>query len=248
MKRRLFRSVSAVAMTAALAVGMAVPATAQPARPNVDPGTVIAIVKQIYSIYKMFAGGSSGLTLPQAVQEIETQIQNAQTAIISQIDLVAAANVQACASSAVINFADINALSPDNLQIFALNTTDCVTQANSLLGAVTDKTAIDRIGFALNTVGPLALMARLKAGLSTPGLKSVLTAGNTTLVSSLLPTCRKVNEGDPDHPFFVWDCIAYNGAEAEIGISVPSALARSQDAATANTSRAIAQAALPDLA
>jgi hypothetical protein len=248
MKRRLIRSVSAAVMTAAIAVGLAGPATAQPAQPAVDPGTVIAIVKQIYSIYQQFAGGSGGLTLPQAVQQIEDKIQSAQTAIVQQIDLVAAANVQACASSAVINFADINALSPDNLQVFALNTTDCVTQANSLLGAVTDKTAIDRIGIAMNTVGPLALMARIKAGLTTPALKSVLTAGDNTLISALLPTCRRLNEGDPDHPFFEYDCIAYNGDEGEVPVSVANYKVLAQDAATGNTSRAIAQAALPTLA
>lgn len=247
MKRRLIRVVTAAAMAAAMAIGITLPATAQPAKANVDVGTVVAVVKQIYSIYQQFAGGSGGLTLPQAVQQIEAQIQSAQTAIINEIDLVAAANVQACASSAVINFADINALTPDNLQAYALNTTDCVTQADSLLGAVTDKAAIDEIGFAMNTVGPLALMARIKAGLTTPALKSVLVAGENTLISALLPTCHRMNEGDPDHPFFMYDCFAYNGNEAEISVAVPSALTRAQDAATANTSRAVAQAALPTL-
>jgi hypothetical protein len=235
MKGTLLRVLTAGAM----ALGVTIPATAQPAQ--ADVGTVIAVVKQLYSIYQQFASSGS-LTLPQAVQQIEAQIQASQTAIISQIDLVAAANVQACASSAVINFADINALSPDNLQAFALATTDCVTQADSLLGAVTDKAAIDEIGFAMNTVGPLALIARTKAGLTTPALKSVLVAGENTLISALLPACEKVNVGDPGHPFFVWDCVAYNGTDVQ---SKP--LAAAQDLATANTSRAVAQAALPTL-
>ena len=247
MRRSLIRVVTAVTMAAALAVGSTVPASAQTAKPNVDVGTVVAVVKQIYSIYQQFLGGSNGMTLPQAVQQIEAQITAARTAIIDEIDLVAAANVQACAQSAVINFQDINALSPDNLQAYALAMTDCVTQANSLLGAVTDKAAIDEIGFAMNTVGPLALMARIKAGLTTPALKSVLVAGDNTLITSLLPTCRRMNEGDPDHPFYMWDCIAYNGNEAEVWVNVPSAKTKAQDAATANTSRAVAQAALPTL-
>lgn len=235
MRRTLLRVITAAAMAA----GVTVPATAQPAQ--ADVGTVIAVVKQLYSIYQQFAAGGS-LSLPQAVQEIEAQIQASQTAIISQIDLVAAANVQACASSAVINFADINALTPDNLQVYAMDATDCVTQADSLIGALTDPAAIDRIGFALNTVGPLALIARTKAGLTTPALTSVLVSAENSLITALTPSCDKVNVGDPGHPFYIWDCVAYDGTEAQ---SKPKAAA--ENAATANTSRAVAQAALPAL-
>lgn len=244
MKVRGFpRCVAAAVMSVGLVCTTGLSPAAAAVRPNVDPATVVAVIKQIYSLYQQFiAGGSSGLTLQQAVSEIEAQIQSSQTAIINEIDQVAAANVRACAESAVINFADLNAFTPDTLQIFALNATDCVTQANSLLSAVTDKAAIDEVGFAMNSVGPLALMARIKAGLTTPALKAVLVSGENTLISALLPSCTKQNVGDPGHPFYDWDCIAYNGTEAE-----GKPLAAAQNAATANTSRAVAQAALPTL-
>jgi hypothetical protein len=235
MKRTLLR----VIIAAGVALGVTVPVTIQPAQ--ADVGTVIAAIKQIYSVYQQFAQSGS-LTLPQAVQQIEAQIQASQTAIINQIDLVAAANVQACASSAVINFADINAFTPDNLQVYALNTTDCVTQAASLLGAVTDKAAIDRIGFALNSVGPLALMARTKAGLTVTALKAAIVSAENTLITALTPDCNKINVGDPGHPFYTWDCVAYNGTESD-GRPLKSV----QDFVTANTSRAVAEAALPTL-
>jgi hypothetical protein len=232
-------------VTAALmAVGITVPMAAQPAQ--ADVGTVIAVIKQIYSLYQQFAGGSSGTTLDQAIQQITATIQSAQTAIISQIDLVATAGVQACATSAVINFADINALSPDNLQAFALDTTSCVTQAKSLIDVVTDQAATDQLGFAMNTVGPLALMARTKAGLTTPSLKAVLVAGNNTIVTKLLPACQHVDEsgGEPGAPrFYLWECVAYNGNQG-----AAKQRPASENAATSNTSRAVAQAALPQLA
>lgn len=123
-----------------------------------------------------------------------------------------------------------------------MNATDCVTQANSLLSAITDKAAIDKIGFALNIVGPLALIARTKADLTTPALQSVLVSAENTLITALTPSCDKVNVGDPGHPFYVWDCIAYDGTEVQ-----GKPLKAAQDAATANTSRAVAQAALPAL-
>ena len=240
--RRFTRALVAVFVAVGLVSAAGLSPASAAVRPNVDPATVVAVIKQIYSLYQQFIGGGSGLTLAQAVADIEAQIQASQMAIIDEIDLVAAANVQACAKSAVIEFADINAFTPDTLQTFALNATDCVTQADSLLSAVTDKAAVDEIGFAMNTAGPLALMARIKAGLTTPALKAVLVGGENALISSLLPACTKQNVGDPGHPFYDWDCIAYNGTEVE-----GKPLAATQNAATANTSRAVAQTALPTL-
>jgi hypothetical protein len=241
MKRALLRTVVAAAM----AVSITLPVTAQPAN-AADPVTVIAIIKQVYSLYQQFtSSGGSGPTLAQAIQQITTAINNAQTAIISQIDLVATASVRSCAASTVIDFADINAFSPDNLQAFARDATSCVTQANSLLTVVADKAAVDQLGFAMNTVGPLALMARVKAGLTTPELRSVLVAGNNTLIAALLPACQRedLSGGEPGAPrVYVWDCFAYNGDEGMNRQKIGA-----QDNATRRTSRAVAQAVLPQL-
>jgi len=240
MKRRLTR----IGTAALMAVGVTLPLTAQPAQADVL--TVIAVVKQIYSVYQQFTAGGSGPSLEQAIQQITGAIQSSRDAIVSQIDLVATAGVQACATSAVINFADIDALSPDNLQAFAVDTTSCVTQAKSLVDVVTDKAATDNLGFAMNVVGPLALMARTKAGLTTPSLKGVLVAGNNTVINKLIPDCQLIdlNGGEPGAPhIYRYDCFAYNGDEGLAKLQ-PAA----QDKATRNTSRAVAQAALPQLA
>ncbi|HKT04476.1 MAG TPA: hypothetical protein VJT31_33590 [Rugosimonospora sp.] len=246
MKRRLFR----LGTAAVLAVGVAVPLGAQPAQ-AVDPGTVVAVIEAAYSLYQKFAK-SGGLTLDQAVAQIKTAIQNAQTNIINQIDLVAVASVRACAESAVINYADIDRLSPDALQTFAMDATACVTQAQSLIPAVTaTPVAVDQAGFAMNTVGPLALVARAKAGLGTSALASVLAGGNTSLLSALLPTCHKedLSGGERGVPHvYAWDCFAYNGDEGEVLIrGNPNAQAAAQNAASRNTSRAVALSVLPQL-
>jgi hypothetical protein len=237
MKRTLWR----VTTAAALSVGLVLPIAAVPAQ--ADVGTVVGIIQAAYSLYQKFAGG--GMSLDQAVQQINADIQSAKNDIVAEIDRVAAANIQGCANAAVVEFADINALTPDNLQVFAMNATSCVTDANSLLTAVSDPAAKDAIGFAMNTVGPLALMARVKAGLTTPALKSVLAAGENTLISALLPSCDHVDEtgGEPGAGhFYMWECTAYNG-----NMGVAKALVTSQNQATSNTSRAVAQTALPIL-
>jgi hypothetical protein len=246
MRRTLLR----VTTAAAAAIGIVLPSAAPPAQ--ADVGTVIAVVKQVYSLYQQFAGGGGGPTLAQAIQQITAAIQSSQTAIINQINQVATASVRACATSAVINFADINALSPDNLQGFALQTTDCVTQAKSLIDVVTaDKVATDQLGLAMNTVGPLALMARTKAGLTTPALKTVLVSGENTLITALLPTCHRedASGGEPGVPHvYEWICVAYNGDQGDVLVR-PGVNARtiSENQATRNTSRAVAQAVIPQL-
>jgi hypothetical protein len=217
----------------------------------VDPLTVISAVEAAYSAWQKFAHGG-GLTLNDAVQQIKQAVLDARNQIIDQIDLVAVASVRACAESAVIEFNDIDQLTPDSLQAFAMNATACATQAQSLIPAVTaTPAAVDEAGFALNTVGPLALAARARAGFTTATLTSVLAGGDTSLVSALLPSCFKddLSGGEPGVPhIYAWDCTAYNGDEAEIVIAGnPNAKAAAQDQASRATSRAIAQAVLPQL-
>jgi hypothetical protein len=247
MRRTLLRAATAMAA----AVGIVLPSAAPPAQ--ADAGTVIVVIKQIYSLYEQFAKGR-GPTLADAIQQITTAIKSSQTAIIDQINQVATANVRACAASAVVNFADINALTPDNLQSFALQTTDCVTLAKSLIEVVTaDKAATDQLGLAMNTVGPLALMARTKAGLTTPALKTVLVSGENTLITALLPPCvqEDANGGEPGAPHvYFWVCTAYNGDEGHVLIrpaNAATARALAEDKATRNTSRTVAQSAIPQL-
>ncbi|MGW7825279.1 hypothetical protein ACWGLF_46725 [Streptomyces puniciscabiei] len=184
----------------------------RPAATEVDPGTVIATVQKIYSIYKQFFGssGGGGLTLDQATQQILTAINSSQTAIISQIDQVAAADVRGCAEATVINFADIQALTPDNRQAFAMNATACATQADSLLNSISDEAAVDQLGYAVNTIGPLAMFARAYAGLTTPDLRATLINADNAVVSKVITKANCTWETDTVETMEVI-CTAYNG-------------------------------------
>jgi hypothetical protein len=168
--------------------------------------TIIAAVKVAYDIYKQFA--KSGMSVEEATRQILNAINSAKNEIISHIDQIATAEAKACARQAVIDFADIERFTPDTLQAFARDATGCVTLIDSLLGAVVDKSAIDQLGFALNAVGPVALIARGRAGLTTQGLADVLVNANTTAISQLIPVCKAVyREG-----MLEWyGCTAYNG-------------------------------------
>jgi len=109
---------------AVLSIVVTVPIGARPAA-AVDIKTVIEVVKGLYDLYKAFT--ASHLTLEQATNQIITAVNTAKTDILAQVDRVATAQARACTRSTVIDFADIQAFTPDTLQAFARDATACAT-------------------------------------------------------------------------------------------------------------------------
>lgn len=242
MKKRILSLVVAIATGAAVLT--AAPASATPARPAgvaraaaLDPATVIAIIKGAYDIYKAFTQGSQSGSA--ATAQILAAINQAKIDIINHIDAIAAAEARACAREAVIDFADFEVLSPDNKQAFALDTTRCVTLIDSLLSAVSDKAAADQLGFALDSVGPVALIVRSRTGLSNTGVVPVLVHGNQRAQALLQPVCEPVRI----ERFTEWFCQSYNGDH--YGPDIPLSVVQSK--AGARTAWAVARAVLPVL-
>jgi hypothetical protein len=250
-----------VSLTIAAAVGTGISPAMAAEKPSglaiaapaaFPPGTppIVTYIQQAYNIYKQFFGGGNSAQL--ATQQIINAINNAKTDIINHIDAVAAANVKACAESAVINFASFSALTPDNQQAFALSATDCVTLANSLINTVTDKASMDSIGYAVDTVGPIALMARADTGLSNMALTPVLQNANQVDYNNLIPSCRVIAVREPLSPteYQPW-CTAYNGTvafdsfttSAQANAAVPAV----RDDSAASISWIVAEYVLPQL-
>jgi hypothetical protein len=183
-----------------------------------DAGQIVAFVKGAYEAYKMLTA-THELTLDEATTRIIDAVNAVKTDTISHIDRVAAAEVQACARSAVIDFEDIRIFSLDNQQAFARDATECVSLATSYIASVNDLGAVDQLGFAVNVVGPIALLARSYVGLSTDTLKSTLIAADDSVVSKLNPSCstRTVPFFDargkpiPELAHNFLTCTAYNG-------------------------------------
>jgi len=216
MKRRLTHGLIALTLAVAVAVTGTVrpaPAHAAPVRTTVDIGTIIAVAKGLIDLWKTFKGG--GMSIEAATRQILAAIDSAKTDIIAHMDRLAAAEARACAERHVIELADIERFSTDTLQAWAQNATGCVTLIDSLLGTVTDKAAVDVLGAALDVVGPIALIARSRAGFSVTGLTAVLASGNNKVINVLMPQCIFVSGWNP--PYITRSvCIAYNGDRAEV--------------------------------
>lgn len=244
----------------AVVTGAAVSLTgASPAR-AIDPVTVIEAAASAYKTYKELTANT--LTLEQATSRIINAINAAKTEIMAHNDRLAAAEVRACADSAVINIVDLQALTIDSRQIFAQNATECVTRANALLSVVTAPAQIDELGFALNAVGPIALVARASANLGTAALQQALINANNTDISRLTPTtaCHPTflnGDSPPSWPKEVdLSCTAYNGevgSETIVCRCVPGRprpefdYTRARAKAMRSTSFAVANAVLPVL-
>jgi hypothetical protein len=260
LRRRLLRSLTAGVLAAALGVaGNAQPVHAAPTdvRPlAVDPYTIIAEIG-INLLSRAFSGGGvSEADLAQAVAQITAQIEQAKTDIINHVDAIASAEVQACARANTIEFASINSMSRTVLQLWAQSATACATKATAYLNALTSPAAVDNIGWLVGEIFTIVVAARTKGGL-TEGLDLVRQdeiSAFQSVVSKLTPTnCTKYRVRDGEVPGNIeswWECFAYNG---DFGQSDSAFRGREPDRAQAegrasrNTSRPIAQNALPQL-
>jgi hypothetical protein len=223
---------------AGASTGARVAAPAVGVQPAITPADILRIIKaarDAYNAWKSFTGGGS--SAQDTTAQILAAINAARDDIIRHIDSIATATASACARSAIIDFVDFNAFTPDNQQAFARDATSCVTLIDGLLGAVTDKAAINELGFAVNAVGPIALAARARTGLSTGSVTPILAADNRSVINKINPSCHQIHLAEGGGDFI---CFAYNG---DTGIGWP--IRGAQDEAMGRTSWMVAQAALP---
>jgi hypothetical protein len=199
-----------------LAIVLAVPIGARPAR-AADPATVIGVITAAVKLIDALRGLRGGdKTIEQAKAEIINAVNSSKTQILAHVDALAATEAKACTRAAVIELADMDRLTQPALQIWAQNVTLCATRIDEVAQAVTDKAVSDQLGFALNITGPVAVLAREKAGLTTSGLTDFLVQANTRVQTKLNPACTTaIYTIIPGRRTSVTQCTGYNGVKAQ---------------------------------
>jgi hypothetical protein len=225
MRRRLISALTVLALASGTTFVAPAPARAAAA---VNPATIAAIyaaAKKIYGYWKdlksfLDSGGHNGLSVDDATRLIINEIATTRQQILDQMASIATADVRACATHHVIEFADIENFTPQLLQQWAQDATACVTRITSLYTALppTNYVALNDLGNALAVVGPIALVARTRAGFSTAALTDVLVQGFTRVVQTFTPFCYDVPDGYnyadeqwPSYPMFIstsYVCVA----------------------------------------
>jgi hypothetical protein len=213
LRRTLARS--AVAALAAIVV--TVSGGARPAQANV--GSLLSPITQIYGT--LAGGGQPEQVVPQVV----TAVAGIRADVLAQLERMPIAGVRACATRHVVEFADLERLAPAAAQAWARDATACVTSIDAQLraaqvgppqstpaGPADAKHTVDLLGLAVNVVGPIAMTARLHAGLGNDGLRQLLVGANTTVVTKIEPWCTEWRQYEDDSNLFeLWYmCTAYN--------------------------------------
>lgn len=215
-------------------------------------GDIVSGLKKAYDAYKKYRGGE--LTLQQATDQLLAGIESAKEEILAQIDGIAAAEGRACARGVILNAEDMDAVSQQVREQLAFDGVYCLSLIESLLDTVDDEAAVDKLGFALNALGPVVQMARAQAGLGeSSGVTDMLINGNLAVIAKLYPHCATITLASDSSGDFIEQqirCTAYNG-DRGYGFSWvgdPGFQAKKEKAAnraTRNTSRAVGQAMLP---
>jgi hypothetical protein len=251
MKNRLLAGLLAIVM----AVGLATTGAQRPAK-AVVPWAQIAVAVASY----LFSGGGSG-DLQRAKQEIIAAINASRQDILNHIDAIAAADVRACNQAATTLVAQIDLMDPFTLAGFVLDAVNCSALSSAYFDAVQSPAAADNIGNLMGSIYSIAMVGFAKLGFPTVDLLDDLIASYESVVVRLVPTCHEsaIREYDDRGRLFYMEiqytCTAYNGDvgyDDEIyyrGKLVGDRLNRAAVAnqATRNTSRAVAQNALPTL-
>ena len=191
--RSALAGIAVAACAAVLAPAASAAPEPRPAPPRasvsqVTPDQVATAAKLAYQAYGYFANNQ--LTLNQATAKIIDAINSAKREIIDHIDAIAAGDGQACTESALVKLDNIGNMSAEQRMQFASTNTDCVALIKARLASVSSKAAVDDLGFALNAVGPIALLSYSYAGwTSTSALRTTLRSANNTVVSKLTPSC-----------------------------------------------------------
>ena len=220
MKRTLRARSRLAVSAAALAIAASLMVTAAPtARADSGIGAIVGGVGQISSYvgfarsaYDLFNQYIRGQKPPADLNDIQTAIIASQAVIVNQVDGLASAQVASCADQSIIRFEDIDKLDSAGQIALADFVTGCVTDAKNDIPVEVDRGAIDQLGLALNTVGPIALFTRAAAGLSTDILRQELITANQSLMTALQPTCAASVLAPADLPNFGQGPVTGHGA------------------------------------
>src|SRR5262249_56739686 len=107
----------------------------------------------------------------------------------AEVDAVATAPVTSCTRDTIHTMLNLSQYGHDALQAQAAMAVSCLDLAAADIGTLGDPAAVDKVGFALNAVGPMTVMINRIAGLSTGDLQQTLIDANKSLLTRLAPNC-----------------------------------------------------------
>jgi hypothetical protein len=190
---------------------------------------VASLQDPITAMYRALADGGQP---EQVVGQVAALVAGIRTEALAEVDRVPIATVRTCAARHLTEFAGLPQLTSGAAKAWARDASACVALVDSHLQAAQvrppqpnpvvpadGKATVDRLGLAVNLVGPIAMAARLHTGLGDDDLRQVLARANSTVVTKIEPWCSESRVYEDDsHVFELWFvCYAYNFHESYRG-------------------------------
>jgi hypothetical protein len=155
------------------------------------------------------------------------------------------ANVNACVEASRINFEFVE-LKERLRGRLASDFTTCAFSATGMLNTLSYREDIDDLGYDINLIFPLAIVASAMAGRDVQPLIDQYRSTNEYIVKKLAPRCLawkwpNFNEGGALEAHY--RCVAYDGTQASAAGSIDRQRIDAQ--ATRLTSRVVAQSVMP---
>jgi hypothetical protein len=203
-------------VAAALAVAVAVWGTATPAHATDGVVPVQRVGSTVIQLLNLF--GDDGELSPEEIAQLVTDaisaVDDAESVVLAHMDALAAAPWLGTARAHVVEFNDVAVFEEETLEDWAMAVTHDAEVAASVFNAMTDPKSRDDLGFAIHTLYPMALTARVKAGFGTTTLMGHYREALRSIVEKIKPTCTSApGELDP-HPSIyqvVHTCTAPDG-------------------------------------
>ncbi|MEV0609569.1 hypothetical protein AB0I61_24690 [Polymorphospora rubra] len=213
MGRKPIRGLAA----AALAVTMAVSGAATPAHAADGTVPVQRVGVTVLQLMNMFSdGGFTPEEIAQLVTDAIGAVDDAESVVLTHMDALAAAPWLGAARAHIVEFHDIEIFEEETLWDWAMAVSHDAEVAAAVFNAMTDRKARNDLGYAIHTLYPIALTARVKAGFGTTTLMRHYRDALQSIVEEIKPTCTSApGELDP-HPSIyqvVHTCTAPDGRQ-----------------------------------
>lgn len=202
---------------------------------------IIGYAINVYNLAQRINGAPS--ELERATAEIINAVKAAKTELLNEIDEITAAEVDACKDSALSDVENLPTMTATQLDSYATRALDCVNKAVNFINTLSSKRAVDQVSFAMNTVAPLALIARARLGLKSEFLNANVRAGNEATMRRLVPNCVTWTDEESGRILY-WNvsCTAFNGTTSSLTQVYPITDYSAQvNAAMRNTSYELAK-------
>jgi hypothetical protein len=229
-------------------------------RAHAVPVAVPIIIGAVTLAYGAYGDYQNDGDLKDATRKILQAIESAKDEIIDELNTIAESEATSCAEARIDQFANIESWTRTTVEIYANEADLCLTKIKNYIRDLSVPKSVDKLGFALNALGPIVLASFARLGWSDTAVIAKLKEGNNKIRTRLEPSTTNGSypfghcyasflrgDAEPGQPVEVHlTCKEYNG---DVGTDFtfsnrPLDYTKAKNAATANTSRPVALAAL----